>query len=78
MHDPVLSIAASSAPLNLVDFIKPVLAIIPFFAYLRLVSSKIMIISCLPLHPVQCRFKCQTGCHQPGLNDANVALEDKG
>ena len=41
MHDPVLSIAASSAPLNLVDFIKPVLAIIPFFVYFRLASSNL-------------------------------------
>lgn len=41
MHDFVLSLAAASAPVNLVDFIKPILAIIPFIVFFRLISTNL-------------------------------------
>lgn len=41
MHDSTLILAATTAPLNLVDFVKPILAIIPFFLFFRIVSSNL-------------------------------------
>lgn len=41
MHDPVALLAATASSLNLVDFIKPILMLIPLGVYLRLVSSNL-------------------------------------
>jgi general secretion pathway protein E len=41
MHEPVTFLAATASALNLVDFIKPVLALIAVGVYLRIISSKL-------------------------------------
>ncbi len=41
MHDPVALLAANASALNLVDFIKPVLLLIPLLAYLRFISTSV-------------------------------------
>jgi general secretion pathway protein E len=39
MHDPVTLLAATASALNLVDFVKPVIALIALGVYLRVISS---------------------------------------
>ncbi len=41
MHDTVTFLAATASALNLVDFVKPVLAFVAIGAYLRFISSKL-------------------------------------
>ena len=41
MHDPVTFLAATASALNLVDFIKPILALVAIGVYLRLIASRL-------------------------------------
>ena len=41
MHDPVTFLAATASALNLVDFVKPVIALVTLGVYLRFISTKL-------------------------------------